>query len=89
VYNAEYLHQPLTVNMGSDWRATDLWSANKPIILIGLRSLAGEILKSRFDFAKGIFIDPIPVAADEESTESLLSAIKSNSQPSPKPWSAS
>ncbi len=63
------------VHLGSGWMATEAWVIGGPLVLIQAQSQTGEVLKSRLDMGKEIFIDPWPIKANEGDIRKLVATV--------------
>ncbi len=70
------------VELGLGWEATRAWVTGGPVVLIQANSPTGQIVKSRFDMQKSMFIDPMPVEAKKADIEHLVEALNAAADPS-------
>jgi hypothetical protein len=70
------------VDLGQGWEATRVWITGGPIVLIQANSPTGQIVKSRLDMQKSMFIDPWPIKAKEEDIQHLVEVVSASAEPS-------
>jgi hypothetical protein len=63
------------ITLGPGWKATRAWLTGGPVVLIQAKSRTGQIVKSRFDMQKSMFIDPLPMKMEEANIQHLVEAL--------------
>jgi hypothetical protein len=66
------------VNLGQGWEATRAWITGGPIVLIQANSPTGQIVKSRLDMQKSMFIDPLPIKAKKADIQHLVQVVSAS-----------
>ena len=66
------------VDLGQGWEATRVWITGGPIVLIQANSPTGEIVKSRLDMEKSMFIDPLPIKAKKTDIQHLVQVVSAS-----------
>lgn len=66
------------VELGQGWEATRAWTTGGPIVLIQANSPTGQIVKSRLDMQKSMFIDPLPIEAKKADIQHLVEAVNAS-----------
>jgi hypothetical protein len=67
--------EPVPIDLGTGWKATDVWVTGGPIFLVQATSESGQVQKSRLDTHKSMFIDPLPITADEKRIQDLVDVV--------------
>jgi hypothetical protein len=70
------------VDLGQGWEATRTWRTGGPIVLIQANSPTGQIVKSRLDMQKSMFIDPLPIKAKKADIQHLVQVVSASSDTS-------
>jgi uncharacterized membrane protein YcaP (DUF421 family) len=66
------------VALGQGWEATRAWITGGPIVLIQANSPTGQIVKSRLDMQKLMFIDPLPIKAKKANVQHLVQVVNAS-----------